>query len=216
MNAPAAQSRLKRLVEALNDLRGANALSDLERSYDALKFVGEFLEMEIGDKFGVDALDALEALSPLNELINALSDTLNGGGPELLRPTNQKKGAPGNQVKHVAQGAMAAAMDCLIFAGVQMDEAAKFVADEAHRQAICDQRGQRVTANQVASWGRRVGIDLSAGATGVHGQTIQGHRNHIAAAPEAEKQAVAKDLVKGILGAVRSQRVSPARGSFPT
>jgi hypothetical protein len=213
MNAPADQSRLKLLVDALNELGSGDSPPDLERSYEALKYLIEFLELEIEDCIGGDAL---VALSPLNDLIAALSDTLYGGKFKLLHAKNLKKGAPKNQAKHLAQGAMAAAMDLLMFAGVRKDDAAKFVADEAHRRAICDQRGQQVTAKQVAYWRSRAGDDLSSGATGLYRQIVPQCKEQVEAAAEAEKRAVAEHLVKGLLEAVRNQRVSPPPGGFPT
>ena len=152
MNAPPEQSRLKLLVGALNTLGGKDALPDLERSYQGLLYLQEFLELEIEDSFG---RDALAALSPLYELIKALSDTLNGGRPELLRPKNQKKGAAMNQAKHLAQGAAASAMELLIFARVGKDDAAKFVADEANKRGIGDQKGENVKRRPIGTPYRR-------------------------------------------------------------
>ena len=213
MNAPAVNARLRGLLDDLNNLGSRDTPPDLKRSHQALRDIADFLEGEFERSFGVDALDAL---SPLYDLINALSDTLNGGRPELLRPTNQKKGAPGNQAKHLAQGAMAAAMDCLIFAGVQRVDAAKFVADEANKRGIGDQKGEKIKPKQVANWRSRVGDDLSPGATNLHSQTFRQFREIIAAAPEAQRRAVAEDLVKDVLAAVRNRRVSPTPGGFPT
>ena len=209
MNAPAEQSRLKLLVDALNELGSGDSPPDLERSYEALRYLIEFLELEIEDRIGGDAL---VALSPLNDLIAALSDTLYGGKPELLHAKNRKKGAPRNQAKHLAQGAMASAMDLLMFAGVRQDDAAKFVADEAHRRAIFDQRGQRVTAKHDAYWRHRAGGDLSPVATNIHKQLVQKFEATITDKPEAERKAVAKGLVIGLLEAIQDSRVSPKHG----
>lgn len=209
MNAPAEQSRLQLLVDALNTLGGKDAPPDLERSYQGLLYLQEFLELEIKCRFGGDALPAL---SPLNDLIVALSDTLNGGRPEFLRPSNQKMGPPNYKAKHLAPGAMASAMELLIFAGVGKDEAAKFVADEANERSIGDHKGQEIKIKQVAKWRSRVDDDLSAVATNLYKQVVPPLKVIIAAVPEAERKAAAEDIVKGILNAARSQRASPKHG----
>ncbi len=212
MNAPAEQSRLQLLVDALNTLGGKDAPPDLERSYQGLLYLQEFLELEIKCRFGGDALPAL---SPLNDLIVALSDTLNGGRPELLRPTNQKKGPPENQAKHLAQGAMAAAMDCLIFAGMRKDDAARFVASKSKERGIFDQKGQEIQLKQVAKWRSRVGDDLSRGATRLHGQIFSQLKDKIVATPEAERKLAAEGLVIGLLESLQDSRVSPKPANFP-
>ncbi len=99
------------LLEILTRIGQFEFPNPLERSYAALRAVVKFVDSNLDQS-------SRGLTGPLHALINALSDTLKGGRPEMLRPQRRQKGPPKDQSFASVQGTLAAMLDVLIRIGV--------------------------------------------------------------------------------------------------
>jgi hypothetical protein len=89
------------LLEILTRIGQFEFPNPLERSYAALRAVVKFVDSNLDQS-------SRGLTGPLHALINALSDTLKGGRPEMLRPQRRQKGPPKDQSFASVQGTLAA------------------------------------------------------------------------------------------------------------
>jgi hypothetical protein len=148
------------LLEILTRIGQFEFPNPLERSYAALREVVKFVDSNLDRS-------SRGLTGPLHALINALSDTLKGGRPEMLRPQRRQKGPPKDQSFASVQGTLAAMLDVLIRVGVPSGSAARNIAKQAKSFKIFDRYGQPIAANEIISWRSRVDDGLPADATKV-------------------------------------------------
>jgi hypothetical protein len=156
-------------MNALKEIAARDYQIPLERSYDALRVVVNWIETP-------NTLEAHETVLPLQTLVLALSDTLKGGKPEYLKHSVGGTGRPSDLSFASLQGAVAGAMALIIAAPggrVSRDSAATLVSKRAHHFGLRDHKGQRITKKQVASWRDRVGVDLPEAAADVFRSIIE-------------------------------------------
>jgi hypothetical protein len=155
----------------------------LERSYEALRAAAEFVDGNLPP--------SLRGLtSPLHALINAVSDTLKGAQPDMLRPRRRGKGAPKDLSFSSVQGVLASLLEVLIRAGAPRDSAARSIATQAAAHKILDRKGQRVTAKNIIAWRARANDDLPSAGTAAF-KTV--------AHPHVTDQKAAERYVQGAL-----------------
>ena len=141
------------LIAFLAEIGRRPDVDPLERSYAALHAVVAYFDSSLD-------ISSRHLTRPVHSLIHALSDTLRGGQPALLRPRRKGKGPPRDQSFSSIQGAVAGALEIMVRGGIQVDSAARLVATIAHSHRIRDRKGQRLTAKQVMTWRDRAGDDL--------------------------------------------------------
>ena len=112
------------LLETLAQIGQFEFPDPLERSYAALRAVVKYVDGNL-------PLSSRGLTNPLHALINALSDTLKGAHPEVLRPRRRGKGAPKDLSFSSVQGVLAGLLEVLIRAGVPCDSAARSIATQA-------------------------------------------------------------------------------------
>jgi integrase len=156
----------------------------LERSYAALRAVVAYFDSSAD-------ISIRDLMRPLHALIHALSDSLRGGQPALLRPRRRGTGPPKDQSFSSIQGAVAAALEIMVRAGMQVDSAARLVTTMAHSHGIRDRNGQRLTAAQAINWRHRAGDDLAPTGTAAFKQI---------ASLRVADQEQGKEYVREIIG----------------
>jgi hypothetical protein len=146
------------LVDILTRIAQFEFPDPLDRSYEALRAAIKYVDSTLDPSLG-------GLTSPLHALVNALSDTLKGGRPEMLRPRPRTEGAPKNLSFSSTQGILAGLLEMLIRVGQPRESAARFIATKAAALKIVNRNGQRISAKNVIAWHHRRGGDLSAAAT---------------------------------------------------
>jgi hypothetical protein len=146
------------LVDILTRIAQFEFPDPLDRSYEALRAAIKYVDSTLDPSLG-------GLTSPLHALVNALSDTLKGGKPEMLRSPPRAKGPPKDQSFASVQGVLAGALETLIRADMPGAQAARFVANEASRLRISARNGEPISQNSIIQWRHRQGGDLSANAT---------------------------------------------------
>ena len=158
---PGVEGSIVQLYELLNRISRTDYPDDLERSYDTLRVVIRFLDDVVLPGQG-------RLTRPLNQLLLALHDRLEGGSPVLLGPRGSGRGAPGNQSQRFTPGALAGLMDVLMQAGVPKLEASQIVRSAAFSAKLRDHKGEEITATQIASWRDRAETTLSPHAKAIY------------------------------------------------
>jgi hypothetical protein len=146
------------LLETLTQIGQSEIPDPLERSCNALRAVVKYIDGNL-------PLSSRGLTSPLHALINALSDTLKGGQPNMLRPRRRGKGAPKDLSFSSAQGVLAGLLEILIRVGVPGDAAARSIETQAASLRILDRSGQRITAKNIVTWRARANDDLASAGT---------------------------------------------------
>ena len=155
----------------------------LERSHAALRAVVAYFDSSLD-------ISSRHLTRPVHSLIHALSDTLRGGQPALLRPRRRGKGPPQDQSFSSVQGALAGALEVLVRAGMPLQSAARWVTAKANSHGIRDRKGQNLSASQVIAWRARAGDDLPATGSAAF--------KKVSSRPSADQEA-AKLYVKGVI-----------------
>jgi hypothetical protein len=177
------------LLETLTQIGQFEFSDPLERSYEALRAAVKYVDGNL-------PLSSRGLTSPLHALINALSDTLGGARPEILRPRRRGEGAPKDQSFSSVQGVLGSLLEKLIRAGVPRDSAARSIATQAASLKILDRNGRRITAKNIISWRARTNDDLASAGTAAFRKV---------ASPDIASQEDAESYVRGALQALANR-----------
>jgi hypothetical protein len=183
---PERRTAYDEMIQLLRAQKADQSKGHLANSLTALRFMVRFLN---SDPRCVNEELAL----PLERLSQALVDVQQGAKPALFRIENPGRGAPANQARQAALGALAAAVSMLKNAGETREESAKLIERAAKKLGL--------------AWVDAVALlqcrdDISRGRASTRARDI--YARHMVQARGLEKAALAH-LASDIVMAVASQ-----------
>jgi hypothetical protein len=150
---------------------------------------------------------------PLGWLESAVNDLRRGANVTALRPADPISGRPTGLARERVQGTLAFCVELLIIAAkVPAAEAADFIANKA-RKLLVSERGDQITAAQVAGWRRELNRGgATAGGREFFRQLRQEYGEFFKVPSALERnrcEALASGLIEG--ASVVSPRSAPNR-----
>jgi hypothetical protein len=151
----------ERLARARSALRDDPQAAITLATEAAVRLIDEDPTVEVGET------------EPLALLVHALNDLMEGGKPPLLQPRKRSKdgkptgGRPTNTASHLARGIITHCFEPLAKTGINLQEAAQFIADECNKIGL-KLDGQTPDARTVLRWRRETGGAAPVLATDMH------------------------------------------------